>query len=118
MRLLVLGREPRAMARAAARVAELRGGIAIATADDVTWEAPLPVLGMIADGPFAGAVAIEEELGRRAHAAGYRFHDILYTLLFASADFLPDLRLTPDGLLDVKSGEVLSPPVRLAETGG
>jgi hypothetical protein len=37
--------------------------------------------------------------------------------LFATADFLPDLRLTPAGLLDVKSGEVLAAPVRLGAGG-
>jgi adenine deaminase len=117
MRVLALGRDPRAMARAAARVAELGGGIAVASADGVRWEAALPVLGMISDRSFAEAAAIEEALAGLARSAGYRFHDVLYTLLFATGDFLPDVRLTPDGLLDVKSGQVLSAPVRLAPGG-
>lgn len=40
---------------------------------------------------------------------GYEHHDILYTLLFLTCHFLPALRLTPLGLLDVKSSEVLLP---------
>jgi adenine deaminase len=113
MELLVLGREPRAMARAAARVAELQGGIAFAGADSVRWEARLPVLGMMNAGGLDEAVRIEEGLGRHAAAAGYPFHDVLYSLLFSTGDFLPELRLTPSGLLDVKSGDLLAPPVAL-----
>jgi adenine deaminase len=60
-------------------------------------------------------VRIEEDLGRHAAAAGYPFHDVLYSLLFATGDFLPELRLTPVGLLDVKSGAVLAPPVALGD---
>ena len=45
--------------------------------------------------------------------AGYEHHDILYTLLFLTCDFLPALRLTPQGLLDVKSSETLASAERL-----
>ncbi|MEA2245789.1 MAG: adenine deaminase, partial [Solirubrobacteraceae bacterium] len=115
MELLVLGRDPRAIAHAAARVAELRGGIAFAGPDGVRWEARLPVLGMMNAGGLAEAVRIDEVLGRHAAAAGYPFHDALYSLLFATGDFLPELRLTPIGLLDVKAGAVLAPPVALGD---
>lgn len=40
-------------------------------------------------------------------------HDILYTLLFLMCDLLPALRLTPLGLLDVKSSETLVAAERL-----
>jgi len=46
-------------------------------------------------------------------ANGYPFHDPLYSLLFASGDFLPEVRLTPAGLVEVKSGAVLAPARRL-----
>ena len=48
-------------------------------------------------------------------AAGYPFHDPLYSLLFASGDFLPELRLTPSGVLEVKSRTVVRSPLRMAE---
>jgi adenine deaminase len=47
--------------------------------------------------------------------AGYEHHDILYTLLFLTCDFLPALRLTPLGLLDVKSSKALAPVERLEQ---
>ncbi len=109
LELLVLGRDPAAMARAAARVAELGGGFAF----DGGWSAPLGVDGLITAGSFADAVALERELVRHADAAGYPFHDVLYSLLFASGDFLPELRLTPVGLLEVKSRRVLAPVQRV-----
>jgi adenine deaminase len=109
LHVLVIGRDPAAMARAAARVQEMGGG----TAFDGGWSAPLAIDGLIHAGTFADAIAYERELDRHARAAGYPFHDVVYSLLFASGDFLPELRLTPRGLLDVKSRTVLEPAQRL-----
>jgi adenine deaminase len=109
LELLVLGRDPAAMGRAAARVAQMGGG----TAFDGGWSAPLEIDGLIAAGSFGAAVAYEAELERHARAAGYPFHDVVYSLLFASGDFLPELRLTPRGLLEVKSRTLLEPAQRL-----
>ena len=41
-------------------------------------------------------------------APGIRSTIPLYSLLFASGDFLPELRVTPSGLLEVKSRTVLA----------
>jgi adenine deaminase len=106
LELLVLGRDPAAMARAAARVAELGGGFAF----DKGWSAALEVDGLIAAGRFDKAVTLENHLSHEMAAHGYPFHDPLYSLLFASGDFLPEVRLTPRGVLEVKSGAVLAPP--------
>jgi adenine deaminase len=111
LELLVLGTDPAAMARAAARVAEMGGGFAF----DGGWSAPLEIDGLIAAGGFDRALEIERELTLHMKAAGYPFHDPLYSLLFASGDFLPELRLTPIGLLEVKSRTVVRSPLRLVE---
>jgi adenine deaminase len=107
--ILVFGRSPAAMAVAATEVVRLGGGIAIAGDDTVTWSAPLAVVGTGSTAPFAEAVAIERTLFDRVADLGYPFHDALYTLLFMTCDFLPEVRLTPAGLLEVKRGTVLEP---------
>ena len=109
LELLVLGTDPAAMARAAAKVAELGGGFAF----DGGWSAPLEIDGLIAAGPYERALAVERELADEMTRAGYPFHDPLYSLLFASGDFLPELRLTPRGLLEVKTRTVLQPAQRV-----
>ncbi len=109
LHVLVLGTRPEAMARVAAKVDEMQGG----TAFDQGWAKPLQIDGLIVDGSFDDAVEYERALDRHARQAGYPFHDIVYSLLFASGDFLPELRLTPRGLLDVKSRTVLEPARRL-----
>jgi adenine deaminase len=114
LELLVLGREPSAMARAAARVAELGGGFAF----DGGWSAPLEIDGLISAGKFDKAVTLENHLSHEMTAHGYRFHDPLYSLLFASGDFLPEVRLTPRGLVEVKSGAVLAPARPLVGSRG
>lgn len=109
LELLVLGTDPEAMARAAARVAELGGGFAF----DGGWSAPLEIDGLIAAGGFDRALAVERELAEAMRAHGYPFHDPLYSLLFASGDFLPELRLTPRGLMEVKSRTIVRDPSRI-----
>ena len=105
MHLLVLGRDVRAMQRAAEAVAASDGGIAFGDG----WRVALPVAGMMMDAPFAETVRAQAELEDRVRAAGYPFPDILYSLLFLCCDFLPGLRLTPRGVLDVKSSQIVSP---------
>jgi adenine deaminase len=112
--LLVLGRQPEAMARAAQRVKELDGGIVVTKGGEVVYELALPITGMMSDLPFSKVVLENRQLSRAVAQAGYEHHDILYTLLFLTCDFLPALRLTPLGLLDVKSSKTLMPVERLA----
>ena len=112
--LLVLGRRPEAMARAAQRVRELDGGIVVVKGGEVVYELALPITGMMSDLPFAEVVEQNRRLSRVVDEAGYEYHDILYTLLFLTCDFLPALRLTPLGLLEVKSSKALAPVEWLA----
>jgi adenine deaminase len=109
LQLLVLGTDPEAMARAAAKVADMGGGFAF----DGGWSAPLEIDGLIVAGDYARAVELERELTREMQRAGYPFHDPLYSLLFASGDFLPEVRLTPRGVLEVKTRTVLVGPSRI-----
>jgi adenine deaminase len=111
--LLVLGRRPQSIARAARRVRELNGGIVVVEDEKITFELALPVSGMMSGLPFADVAELNRRLSRAVARAGYEHHDILYTLLFLTCDFLPALRLSPLGLLDVKSSETLVASERL-----
>jgi adenine deaminase len=104
--LLVIGRHLPAMRRAAETVTGLGGGIA--TADG--WQFALPIAGMMSPEPFAATVRAQTDLEQRTRAAGFPFGDILYALLFLTCDFLPGWRLTPRGVTDVKTGQIVVPP--------
>jgi adenine deaminase len=107
--LLVLGTSPESMARAAQRLRELDGGIVVVKDQEVVYELALPITGMMSDLQFAAVIERNKRLSQAVAEAGYDHHDILYTLLFLTCDFLPALRLTPMGLLDAKTFEVLVP---------
>lgn len=108
--LLVIGRDAEAMAKAAARVQELGGGIVVVDRGEIIVEIPLPLTGMMTTDPeFHKAVEYQELLLTTLKERGFPFHDILYTLLFLTCDFLPGLRLVPLGLYDVKAGEIIKP---------
>lgn len=105
--ILALGRDPRAMAAAAARVRDLGGGVAFASGEEVEWEAELPLAGCMTPGPFGRALSAAREVKQRFRRAGYPFTEPLYSLLFLTADFLPGLRLVESGVLDVRSGKLV-----------
>jgi adenine deaminase len=111
--LLVLGHQPGAMARAAQRVRELEGGIVVVRGGEIVYELALPITGMMSGLPFAEVVEHNRRLSRAVAEAGYEHHDILYTLLFLTCDFLPALRITPLGVQDVKSSTTLAPVEQL-----
>lgn len=102
--LLAIGRDLPAMRRAVETVTHLGGGIV--TADG--WQFPLPIAGMMSPASFAETVRAQTDLEQRMRAAGFPFADVLYALLFLTCDFLPGWRLTPRGVIDVKTGEVVA----------
>ena len=100
------------MARAVNRLLELHGGVVIVDGDEVAWELPLPLGGIMTRMELPEAAAQEEALHARLRERGYPFHDPFFTMLFLSADFLPAVRLSPRGVWDVKAGRVLLPARR------
>lgn len=112
--ILVMGRSREAMAKAVNRLLAVRGGVVIVDGEEVAWELPLPLGGIMTRLALPEAADREEELHAALRARGYGFHDPFFTLLFLSADFLPDVRLSPRGVWDVKAGRVLLPRRRRA----
>ncbi len=110
--ILALGRRPASIARAVNRLLDVHGGIVLVDGDDVVWELPLPLGGIMTRAELPEAARRERELAGQLAARGYAFHDPLFTLLFLSADFLPAARLTPLGVWDVKAARVLLPSRR------
>jgi adenine deaminase len=112
--ILVLGRRPESMARAVNRLLQLRGGVVLVDGDEVAYELPLPLGGVMRSGTLIEAAARERALREVLVARGYPHHDPLFTLFFLAADFLPFVRLSPRGVWDVKRGRVLLPARRHA----
>ena len=106
--LLVLGRNQDAMALAASRVRDLGGGMSLAGGGRVVWEASLPLAGIMTSGPFEQALFAAREMKTHLRGAGYPFSEVLYSLLFLTADFLPGPRLTWSGVLDVRTGKLVN----------
>jgi adenine deaminase len=107
--VLVLGRRPEAMARAVNRLLDVHGGIVLVEGDEVAFELPLPLGGIMRRGSVEEAAVWEEDFRRALVARGHPHHDPFYTCLFLAADFLPAARLSPRGVWDVKRGRVLLP---------
>jgi adenine deaminase len=107
--ILVLGRSPAAMARAINRLLDVHGGIVLVDGDEVAYELPLPLGGIMTRGSVEEAAGWEEEFRRALVTRGYPHHEPLFTCFFLAADFLPAVRLSPRGVWDVKRARVLLP---------
>lgn len=112
--LSVIGQDPRDMARAAARVLALGGGIVAVEDGTPVLELPLPIGGIMSAEPFGAVAEATSRLAAFLRARGYPHADPHYSLLFLPLDSLPDLRVTYRGVWDVRRGRVLIPREDLA----
>lgn len=111
--VLVLGRSPEDMALAARRVFELGGGTVLMENGSTLLELPLPLGGKMSMEQCDYYMDNFGRLCRLVEERGHRHYDLHYTLLFLSATHLPELRLSPEGLFEVKSRRVLLPSRKL-----
>lgn len=100
--LAVVGRSPSDMAAAANRAIELGGGIVLVEGGRVVRELAMPLAGVMSLGGLEGVAGalrdINDYLRRRGSALGKP----LNVMLFLTFVTLPEARLCPKGLVDVK----------------
>ena len=107
--LMVMGQDPRDMARAARRVLEIGGGIVVVEGGSPILEIPLPIGGMMTSERLTKIASRARGLYAFLRERGYPHADPHYTLLFLPLDSLPDIRITYRGVWDVRRGKVLVP---------
>ncbi|USG66413.1 amidohydrolase family protein [Brevibacillus ruminantium] len=106
---LVLGRNAQAMAQALQRVLELGGGVVACEQGKIVCECPLPLAGRFSPAPMSEVMEMAEGLTRWILSKGYPHLDPLYSLLFFTATHLPYVRLSAEGIVEVKTGDILVP---------
>ncbi|MGD9125643.1 MAG: adenine deaminase C-terminal domain-containing protein, partial [Desulfarculaceae bacterium] len=100
--LIVWGASDAEMSLAAARVAELGGGIVVAAGERILAEHPLPICGVTSDQPLDVIVEEMEALRQALRGLGCGLPRPLLTAQTLCFTGLPFLRLTDKGLVDVR----------------
>lgn len=103
----VIGASDTDMAFAISRVAELGGGMVAVAGGRVLAELPFPVGGIISPLPMAEIAKRYDAVGRAAKALGATLSDPLLCLQTITASFLPFLRITERGLIDVRENRLV-----------
>ena len=105
--ILAIGNDPEAMSAAVNRVLELRGGIVAFEGGKIAYELRLPLGGIMSDASMSTLAEKERELKEYLKGKGHPYHDPLYTFTFLPNDFLPDVRINYDGIVDIKEKKTL-----------
>jgi len=109
LEILVIGSEPEAMSAAVNRMLEIGGGIVAFEKGEMAYELPLPLGGIMSDESMQKLAEKNRELQEFLSQRGYPFNDPLFTLMFLPNDFLPDVRINYDGVVDIKDKTILWP---------
>ena len=108
-RPLVIGREGADMALALSRMRDLGGGIVLAQDGEVISEIPLPIGGLMSVESLEGLAGQIGRMNTLLREMGCTLESPVFTIGFLTFSPLPWIRLTPDGLRDVKNGRIVWP---------
>lgn len=111
--LIVLGRDPVQMARAANHVLAGQGGICVYHQGEMRFALALPLLGTMSLLDMDSLITETTRLFELLRGLGFGFADPIYSLEFLSSTHLPKVRLTSQGIVNVNNGEILIPARRL-----
>lgn len=107
--LIFIGKSKKDITIAAQRLFEIGGGIVVVHEGKVLLEIPLPLGGIMTTENMEELASQDRQLKKVLEARGFRYSDPIYSLLFLSATHLPYVRITQQGIVDVKNNEILFP---------
>jgi adenine deaminase len=103
--ILVVGENEADMAEAVNRIHALQGGMVLCAGGKILAEIPLPIFGLMSDLPVPELAGKIEEMKNQAKALGFPFEDPHKTLIPLTGAAIPFLRLSEQGLVDIKTGK-------------
>jgi adenine deaminase len=104
---VVVGASEADMALAVNRILEMGGGIVVCSEGKTQAELALPVVGLTSNQRIEGIAERLNQIQAKARALGFRFTDAALTLAVLTSAAIPFLRLSEDGLVDLKTGRVV-----------
>jgi adenine deaminase len=111
--IVVIGRDPEQMAKAANHIVQYGGGICLYENNFIIYDLPLPLLGGMSPSNMDDLIDHTCLLVEMLRERGYTHEDPIYSIFFFTATHLPRVRFTRDGLVSVKTDEVIVPAVKL-----
>jgi adenine deaminase len=109
--IILIGKNKHDLLLAFKKVREIGGGIVVVDKGQIVKEIPLPLKGLMSDKTMEELVILHKDFGEYMREKGYRFDDPFHTLLFLSTTHLPYIRITQQGMYDVKKKMVLFPTI-------
>jgi len=107
--LLFIGKNKKDILLAWERLKELGGGIVLVHQGEVLLEIPLTLGGLMSNESMREVIEKEKQLKAYLEEHGYQFQDPIYSILFLSVAHLPYIRITQQGIIDIKKREILFP---------
>ncbi|MFC3039447.1 adenine deaminase C-terminal domain-containing protein [Virgibacillus xinjiangensis] len=107
--LVFIGKSKQDILLAWERLKAIGGGIVLVHQGEVLLEIPLALSGFMFDGTMTELIEKEKQLKSYLQEYGYEFGDPVYSIFFLSSTHLPYVRITPQGIVDVKKREILFP---------
>ena len=105
--IVVVGTNEEDMSLAVNRLLKLVGGIALYVNGELQAELPLPIGGLIPDIPVEEVAERLKAIQEKAEELGFRYTDAALTLATLTSPAIPFFRISEDGLMDMKKGQVV-----------
>jgi len=105
--ITVVGANEEDMASAVNRIYELGGGVVLYVDGQLQAELPLPIGGLITRLSMEETAQRLNAIQGKAEALGFRYPDAALTLATLTSPAIPFLRISEDGLVEVRSGRVV-----------
>jgi adenine deaminase len=103
--LIVAGTDNISLTTAAAAVADMGGGLAVADGIRILARLPLPIAGLMSNKPITEVRRQLDEVIGASRSLGSELHDPFMALSFLALEVIPHIKLTDQGLVDVDKFE-------------
>jgi len=105
--IVVTGVDEEDMTLAVNRVSELGGGIVLYRNGKRQAELPLPIGGLISNLTMKEIAKRLKAIQEKAEELGFRYTDVTLTLATLTTPAIPFLRISEDGLVDLRTGQLV-----------